>query len=263
MSAATVTESDRSRHAARLEGRVALVTGAAQGLGAAIAQALVEEGARLAAVDVNLEGARGLVRELHGDGTRAVAMRADVRDRGSVQAALDEVERRWGRLDIMVNNAATNIGRPFEDVDASEWDDVLAVNLRGVLFGCQLAAECMRRNGFGRIINLASDAGQQPNEFVGAHYAASKAGVVALTKVVARALAPHGITANAVAPAAIDGPIMATLPRAQLDELRRAIPVGRFGRPDEVAALVAFLAGEHAGYITGATYDINGGQIMR
>lgn len=263
MSVSGVMPEDRSGQASRLDGRVALVTGAAQGLGAAIAEALAREGAKVMAVDINVVGARELARQLSDRGAEAVGLHTDVRDRDSMRTAVEETERRWGHVDIMVNNAATNIGRAFEEVDAAEWDEVLAVNLRGILFGCQLAAEGMRRCGFGRIINLASDAGQQPNGFVGAHYAASKAGVIGLTKVVARTLAPHGITANAVAPAAIEGPVMDTLPESQLDELRRSIPVGRFGRPEEVGALVAFLAGEHAGYITGATYDINGGQIMR
>ena len=248
---------------APLSGRVAVVTGAARGIGEGIARALLGDGARVALLDVNADAAGELAAALEGDGDRVFAIAADVSDRAAFLAAVESVERRWGDLDILVNNAAVNIGRPFDAVEPTEWDAVLAVNLRGVHFGCQIAGERMRRRGFGRIVNLASDAGQQPNEFVGAHYAASKGGVIALTKVVARALARHGVTVNAVAPAAIEGPVMATLPAAQVDELRAGIPVGRFGRPDEVGALVAFLAGDRAGYITGATLDINGGQIMR
>jgi 3-oxoacyl-[acyl-carrier protein] reductase len=248
---------DRS---APLRGRVAIVTGAAQGIGEGIAGALLADGARVALLDVNADAAAEAAQALGGE---TCAITADVSDRAAFVAAVESVERRWGDLDILVNNAAVNIGRPFDAVDPAEWDTVLAINLRGVHFGCQIAGERMRRRGFGRIVNLASDAGQQPNEFVGAHYAASKGGVIALTKVVARALAPHGVTVNAVAPAAIEGPVMATLPAAQVQELRAGIPVGRFGRPDEVGALVAFLAGDRAGYITGATLDINGGQLMR
>lgn len=248
---------------AGLDGRVALVTGGGQGIGEGIVRALFEDGAKVAVLDVNPAPAERLVLELDPDGVRAMAVVADVSDEAAFREAVDGVERRLGGVDVLVNNAALNIGRPFDQVDTEEWDAVLAVNLRGVQNGCRIAGERMRHRGFGRIVNLASDAGQQPNEFVGAHYAASKGGVIALTKAVARTLAPHGVTVNAVAPAAVEGPVMDSMPAAQLDRLRAGIPVGRFGRPDEVGALVAFLAGDNAGYITGATIDINGGVIMR
>jgi 3-oxoacyl-[acyl-carrier protein] reductase len=262
VSRTAVTEPVRRLHRFRLDGRVAVVTGAAQGLGAAITRALHEEGAAVAALDIDVAGARKRVDEL-GDGDRALALPVDVRERASLRVALDAVVARFGRLDIMVNNAALNIARPFDEVEELEWDDVLAVNLRGVLFGCQLAAERMRPNGFGRILNLASDAGQQPNRFVGAHYASAKGGVIALTKAVAVAVAADGVTVNAIAPAAFDGPVLSSLPMAHVDALRAAIPVGRFGRPEEVGAAAVFLASDCAGYITGATLDVNGGQIMR
>jgi 3-oxoacyl-[acyl-carrier protein] reductase len=249
-------------HRFRLDGRVAVVTGAAQGLGAAIACALHQEGALLAALDIDLAGAQAQVSEL-GDGKGALALHVDVRERASLAAAVDTVVGRFGRLDIMVNNAALNIARPFDEVDDAEWDDVLAVNLRGVLFGCQLAVERMRPNRFGRILNLASDAGQQPNRFVGAHYASAKGGVIALTKAIAVAVAADGVTVNAIAPAAFEGPVLSSLPETQTAALRSAIPVGRFGHPEEVGAAAVFLASDCAGYITGATLDLNGGQIMR
>jgi 3-oxoacyl-[acyl-carrier protein] reductase len=166
-------------------------------------------------------------------------------------------------VDILVNNAARTAGGSVWEIDADEWDDVLAVNLRGVLFGCQIAGPPMREQGFGRIVNLASLAGQQGGLVTGAHYAASKAGIVVLTKILARELAPHGVTVNAVSPAAISGPVMDALPSGRVEELARTIPVGRVGRPEEVGALIAFLASDEAGYITGATLDINGGLFMR
>lgn len=263
MSAITTTGAGPgSSHRFRLDGRVAVVTGAAQGLGAAIARSLFEEGAVVAAVDLDEARAGDRVAEL-GDPERAIALAADVRDRAALARALEEVVTRFGRLDVMVNNAALNEAQPFDRVEEAEWDDLMAVNLRGVLFGCQLAAERMRPNGFGRIINLGSDAGQQPNRFVGAHYAAAKGGVIALTKAVAQTVAADGITVNAIAPAAFEGPVMSTLPREQIEMLRADIPVGRFGRPEEVGAAAVFLAGDSAGYITGATLDVNGGKFMR
>jgi 3-oxoacyl-[acyl-carrier protein] reductase len=246
-----------------LAGRSAIVTGAAQGLGEAIGRALAERGARVLLADQNAEGVRAAAAAIDPAGERASAVEVDVRDRDSIQRAFDQAVGRFGRVDILVNNAARTISRSIWEIEADEWDDVLAVNLRGVLFGCQIAGPHMREQGFGRIVNLASLAGQQGGLVAGAHYAASKAGIVVLTKIVARELAPHAVTVNAVAPAAIAGPVMDTLPPEHVEALARSIPVGRVGRPEEVAALVAFLASDEAGYITGATLDVNGGLLMR
>jgi 3-oxoacyl-[acyl-carrier protein] reductase len=137
------------------------------------------------------------------------------------------------------------------------------VNLRGVFLGCRIVGRLMRERGSGRIVNISSLAGQAGSLVNGAHYSASKAGILALTKVVARELAPHGVTVNAIAPAAIDGPVMASLAPEQVEALARSIPVGRLGAPEEVAALVAFLASDEAAFVTGATFDVNGGLLMR
>jgi 3-oxoacyl-[acyl-carrier protein] reductase len=237
-------------------GRTALVTGAAQGLGEAIARALHARGATVVLADVNRDGAERVAAEL---GDRARAAYVDVRERASLAAALDEA----GVVDILVNNAARTVSRPLWEIEPDEWDDVLAVNLRGVFLGCQLAGPTMRERGWGRIVNLASLAGQQGGAVAGAHYAASKAGIIVLTKMVAQELAPHGVTVNAVAPAAVRTPVMDELPDDRLELLRQHIPVGRFGEADEVAALVAFLCSDEAAYITGATLDVNGGLFMR
>lgn len=239
-----------------LEGRTAVVTGAAQGLGDAIARALHARGARVVLADVNVELAERTAASL-GEGARAVEV--DVRERGSIERVLDGA----GRVDVMVNNAARTVSRSFWEIGADEWNDVLAVNLRGVFFGCQLAGERMREQGWGRILNLASLAGQQGGAVAGAHYAASKAGIVVLTKIVAGELAAHGVTCNAIAPAAIRTPVMDGLSAQRLEAVRQRIPVGRFGEPEEIGALAAFLASDDAGYITGATYDVNGGLFMR
>jgi 3-oxoacyl-[acyl-carrier protein] reductase len=235
-----------------LEGRAAIVTGAAQGIGVLVVFA-----------DTDVSGAEATASALDPSGERAWPLSVDVRMKMSMEQLVDKVTQRWRRLDVMVNNAGVNIRRSFLDLAEDEWDDVLAVNLKGVLFGCQVAAEAMRPAGYGRIINLASDAGQQPSRFVAGHYAASKAGVVALTKVAALALARDGITVNAIAPAAIHTPVMDALPAEQVQALEAAIPVGRVGTPEEVGAVAVLLASDKASYITGATYDINGGLVLR
>jgi 3-oxoacyl-[acyl-carrier protein] reductase len=206
--------------------------------------------------DVNVGGAEGVAASL---GERARAVECDVRSRESLRHVIEEA----GDVDVMVNNAARTVARPFWEIEQDEWDDVLAVNLRGVFFGCQLAGEQMRERGRGRIINLSSLAGQQGGTVAGAHYAASKAGIVVLTKIVAQELAPHGVTVNAIAPAAVRTPVMADMPEDRLEAVRGRIPVGRFGDPEEIGALAAFLASDEAGYITGATVDVNGGLFMR
>jgi 3-oxoacyl-[acyl-carrier protein] reductase len=238
-----------------LEGRVAVVTGAAQGLGEAIARSLHARGAQVVIADVNVEGAGRVAADLEG----ARPVECDVRDRRQIERALDVA----GTVDVLVNNAARTVSRPLWEIEQDEWDDVLAVNLRGVFLGCQLAGPRMRERGWGRIVNLSSIAGQAGGAVAGAHYAASKAGIIVLTKIVAAELAPHGVTCNAVAPAAVRTPVMDSMPRDRLEAVRARIPVERFGEPHEVGELVAFLCSEEAGYITGATLDVNGGLLMR
>jgi 3-oxoacyl-[acyl-carrier protein] reductase len=245
---------------ARMQGRTAVVTGAAQGLGEAIARTLGARGANVVLADVNEEGARRVAGEI-GAATHAVA--ADVRDPAAIERLVAEAEDAFGQIDILINNAARTVSRPLWEIPVDEWDDVLATNLRSVFLACQRVGPRMRERGWGRIVNMASLAGQQGGAVAGAHYAASKAGIIVLTKIAAADLAAHGVTVNAVAPAAISTPIMDAMPQERVDALAARIPVGRVGRPEEVAELVAFLVSEEAGYVTGATFDINGGLLMR
>jgi 3-oxoacyl-[acyl-carrier protein] reductase len=251
---------DLASDALRLDGRIALVTGAGRGLGAVTAARLAAQGARVVVADVDAASAAAVASSI---GPAAVSRLLDVRDRASFAEAIEATVRELGSLDILVNNAALTIRRPFFEIEDSEWDDVLAVNLRGVFLGCQLGAARMRDQGGGRIVNLSSLAGQQGSVVNGAHYAASKAGILALTKSIARELAPSGVTVNVVAPAVIAGPLVDALSPEAVQGLVASIPVGRIGRAEEVATLIAYLASDAAGYITGATFDVNGGAFMR
>jgi 3-oxoacyl-[acyl-carrier protein] reductase len=232
----------------------AIVTGAARGIGEAIARRLHAEGFDVALADIDVDGAERVAGELG-----ASAFEHDVRE-------LDSWERLAAQLEdvhVLVNNAARTEFRSFFEIEVDEWDDVLTTNLRGVYLGCRVVGALLRERGAGRIVNLASDAAFAASGGSGVHYAASKAGVVAVTRRAATELAPYGVTVNAVAPAAIDGSLAREVLRERLDEKLADIPVGRLGRAEEVAALVSFLCSDDAGYITGATLDVSGGVLMR
>ncbi len=238
--------------------RVALVTGGAQGLGAAIARALAADGSLVVIADHDAAGAQRTADEVGGE-----AAAIDVRDWRAVSALVDDLVARQGAIDVLVNNAARSVARSFWEIEREEWDDVLAVNLGGTFAGCRAVAEHMRDRGYGRIVNVASIAGQQGGVNNGAHYAASKAGIIVLTKIVAAELAPHGVTVNAVAPAAVESPVLDALPAERREQIAGMLPVGRLGRAEEVAAAVAYLVSDAAGFVTGTTLDVNGGLLMR
>ncbi|MBS2554092.1 SDR family oxidoreductase [Catenulispora sp. NL8] len=245
------------------EPRVALITGAARGIGASIAAALHASGHRVALLDRDGPAADAVARGLDAGSATAISLSADVDDGDQLAAAVATVAARWRSPDILVNNAARTVTTSLWDVTLREWDETMATNLRSVLIASRLCAPAMRERRWGRIVNLASLAGQQGSRVAGPHYAAAKAGVLVLTKMFAQDLAPYGVTVNAVAPAAVVTPAMDGVDPESLRTLADAVPVGRLGRPAEVAALVRHLVGDDAGYITGATFDVNGGLFMR
>jgi len=241
--------------------RVAIVTGAGRGLGEAIARRLHLDGCRVALADIDGAGADRVAGEI---GEGAVAFLHDIRDLDSWERLLREVRTALGDdVYTLVNNAARTEVRSFWEIDIDEWDDVLATNLRGTYLGCRVVGAYLRDRGQGRIVNLASIAGQASRAVTGVHYAASKAAILALTRHAATELAPHAVTVNAVAPAAVAGPMVASVPSERIEAMLTTIPVGRLGRAEEVAALVAFLVSDEAGFTTGATFDVNGGMLMR
>ncbi|HZA90635.1 MAG TPA: SDR family NAD(P)-dependent oxidoreductase [Solirubrobacterales bacterium] len=242
----------------RLEGRSALVTGGAKGIGEAIVRRLAAEGAEITIGDVDTEGAEKVAAE-----TGATAVPLDVTDPESALAAVE----RTGPLDVLVNNAGMDEFGFFTDTDPGVWERVLAVNLKGV-FACTAAAlPGMQQAGYGRIVNIASEAGRVGSKG-SAVYSAAKGGVIAFTKTIARENARFGITANAIAPGPIDTPLLRRA--AELGEIGERIietmkagtQLRRLGQPDEVAAAVAFLASEEAAYVTGETLGVSGGLGM-
>jgi 3-oxoacyl-[acyl-carrier protein] reductase len=248
--------------ARRFDGRVAFVTGAARGLGEAIAHAFVEAGARVALADAD-PAVHATAARIDPPGSHTLAVRFDVRDEPAFAAAFDDAVARFGAVDAMVNDAAITAGGSPWTLSLADWDAVMAVNLRGNFVGCRIAGAHMRGRGRGRIVNLSSYAGLHPSRASGLHYAASKAGILAVTRGFAMELAPYGVTVNAVAPSAIEGPQLGAIDAARREALLAEVPVGRFGGADEVAAAVLSLASDAAGYVTGETIELNGGRAMR
>jgi 2-hydroxycyclohexanecarboxyl-CoA dehydrogenase len=244
-----------------LDGRVALVTGAASGIGRAVALRLGDEGCRVAAVDLNLEGARATAAELR---DRGRALQADVAHLSAVRAAVAAAERDLGPVEVLVSCAGWDVVQPFVESSEETWDRVIAVNLRGTIACTRAVLDGMIERNGGAIVNISSDAGRvgSSGEVV---YSGAKAGIIGFSKAVAREVARHGVRVNVVCPGPTDTPMMDATRQANPrlgDSLVRAIPFRRLARPEEIAAAVAFFASEEAAFVTGQTLSVSGGLTM-
>jgi 2-hydroxycyclohexanecarboxyl-CoA dehydrogenase len=247
-----------------LSRRIALVTGAARGIGRAIALELSAQGRDVAVADILDTEVETVAGEVERVGSRALAVSLDVTDMDSVAAALEWVTRELGPVDVLVNNAGWDEMRPFVETDEAFWDRVIEINFKGCLRMTRAVLPGMMERRWGRIVNIGSDAGRvgSSGESV---YAGAKAGVIAFTKTIARESARAGVTANVVAPGPTRTPLLASMGEKSarlVESLERAVPMRRLGEPEDVAAAVGFLASDRAGYITGQTLSVSGGLTM-
>lgn len=243
---------------------IALVTGAGQGLGYTLCARLLQAGYKVVVTDRSLEAATKAAAQLDSTGENTVAIKLDVGIKTDFEAALAQVLEQWGALHVLVNNAAVTMTTPVMQISPEEFDAVVGLNLRSVFVGCQVIGAHMAGAGYGRIINMASLAGQNGGTATGAHYAASKGGIVTLTKIFAKEFAAQGVTVNAIAPGPIDSPaVRAAVPAERLESLIGNIPVKRLGDAGFLGDLIVQLARPEAYFTTGATWDVNGGLFMR
>ncbi len=250
-----------------LEGKVVLITGARQGMGKSHALALASQGAKVVVTDIGKNECQLVVDEIKSKGGEAVGFEMDVSNKEEIDKVILEIVKQFGRLDILVNNAGIYVPKMALEITQEDWDKMLAINLRGEFLCAQRAAQEMAKNKWGRIINIASVASGQVGVGIagGAHYTASKGGIIGMSETLAIEWASLGINVNVVAPGAIDTPMItaAQLPKEAMDAILARVPLKRMGKPEEVSAMVVFLASEEASYVTGATFYVDGGWLAQ
>ncbi len=247
-----------------LKDKVALITGARQGMGKTHALALAKQGAKVVVTDIDESDCQKVVEEIKSQGGEAIALKLNVSNAEEVSQVFDSAVKHFGRLDILVNNAGIFSPKAFLEITEGEWDKTINTNLKGQFLCAQRAAKEMAKNKWGRIINIASIASGQVGIGMewGSHYTASKGGIIGMTETLAIELASLGINVNAIAPGAIDTPMLRA--GAEEEDLKtwvEKIPLKRIGKPEEVSAMVVFLASEEASYVTGATFYVDGGWL--
>jgi 3-oxoacyl-[acyl-carrier protein] reductase len=245
--------------------KVAVVTGGTRGIGYQIVRKLADEGASVIALskggrfedDVDLANETGLSNH-----NSISVMKVDVASKKEVDEVFQQIYQKYGRIDILVNSAGINEGGKVNELTESQWDRMMAVNVKGVLFCSQAVYNIMARQKYGKIINLSSITGKRAGVYAGVHYSVSKAAVIMLTRCLAKELAEYQVNVNAIAPAFTDTPMNSYFTPAQVQETAKNIPLGRIAEPEEMANVVAFLASDEAGYITGEVINVNGGSLM-
>jgi 3-oxoacyl-[acyl-carrier protein] reductase len=242
--------------------RVAIVTGAGRGIGKAIALTFIREGAKVALIDVDKEKLEILKNEIEKKKGKVITIFCDITKSSEVKEMVNQVRKTFARVDILVNNAGIIRRGTIETVTEEDWDQVIAVNLKGTFNCCKAVVEIMKSQGYGKIVNISSIAGKMGDITSAPGYGPSKAGVDALTKTLARQLAPYGINVNAVSPHAIETEMSAQWSEERRKEIIASIPLGRLGKPEDVAEAALFLASDEASFITGEILDVNGGALM-
>ena len=242
-----------------------LITGAAQGLGKTLAENIFKAGYSVALTDINLDMVTQTAREISPSGHRVCALPLDVTKKSDFETQLQGALRHFGRIDVLINNAAMTLTTPVMEISEAEFDRVTAVNQKGTFLGCQVFGQHFAQQKYGRIINLASLAGQNGGTATGAHYASSKGAITTMTKIFAKQLAGDGVTVNAIAPGPLDLPSVRDMVPADTLEtiINTMIPVKKLGDPHFVAQIVLKLISKDAEFVTGTTWDINGGIFMR
>ncbi|MCK4244081.1 MAG: SDR family oxidoreductase [Candidatus Omnitrophica bacterium] len=247
----------------KLEGKVAIVTGAAQGMGESVAKLFAQERAEVVVNDINEEKAKKVAGEIKSQGKEALAIRADVSNGKEVSQLVEKTVEEFGTIHILINNAGILRSSKVDEIGEEEWNLVINVNLKGTFLCSKAVLPIMKKNRYGRIVNFSSSAGRSVSTLGGAHYTAAKAGILGFTRQLAKEVAADGINVNAVCPGLIDTEMVgANCPPEKLRDYERSFPIPRLGKPEEVASLVLFLVSDRASYITGASLDINGGDLM-